>query len=368
MKQLKILMDARAMGQRPSGIGMYIYYLVKELQKYNEFSFALITDVTESEEIRELSCKGIKVYSIGKKIGKNFGLFSYYRFVQKCIYYEKPDIFWEGNALVPIKIHNPFGKLFVTLYDMFPLSDPEHFSPVYRMYFKYGVKQTIKNFDKFIYDSYDCKVNAELYFPILKGKDHFVGYVIVPKLPTLPITDNGCFLYVGNLETRKGADILLQAFKLYRQRGGKRGLRIAGKMRDKNIQNLMDEVSMATRAVEYLGYISEYKRNLEYANCHAFLFPSRAEGFGIPIVEVMNYNKPVIAGELTTIKEVTGNCIRFFPLSGDVMECAERLCDLMNKDFPVDENAYQNVIERYTAENVGKRYQEMLVSYMNDYE
>lgn len=353
---LTILMDARAMGKRPSGIGMYIYNLVRELKKYPDLSFTLVTDVSESEEMKELK-KSVAVLELGREVSKSFSLLSYYRFVQKCIHQVRPDIFWEGNILVPVRIRNPYGRLYATIYDMFPLSDPQHYGKLYSAYFRYGLKKTIRYFDTFIYDSHDCRKHTESFFPEIRKKNWFVGYVIVPELPSIIPSDNGCFLYVGNLETRKGTDLLLKAYRLYRKQGGTRKLRIAGKMREERIRVLMKEIMSDTEGIEYLGYISEERRNEEYAACHAFVFPSRAEGFGIPIIEVMNYNKPVIAGDLDTLREVAGDQISFFPLSSDTVKCAALLASLMLKDdVRVNPAAYRRAVERYTAENVGKKY------------
>lgn len=360
MKQIKVLLDARAMGTKPSGIGMYIYNLVKELSTHDDLDFTLITDVSESNEMKEIG-QSLRVLEYGKTVSKDFSLLGYYSFVQNCIHKEKPDIFWEGNILVPIKIHNPYGRLFATVYDMFPISDPDHYGKIYSLYFRYGMKKTIRYFDTFIYDSYDCKKNTERYFPEIKTKNTFVGYVIVPKLPEIETSDNGSFLYIGNLETRKGTDILLKAYKLYKENGGTRGLRIAGKMREERIKKLYDEIKSEVEGITYLDYISEEQRNREYASCHAFLFPSRAEGFGIPIIEAMNYNKPVIAGKLDTLVEVAGNEINYFPLLQDTEKCAAILAEKMKEDqTAVNYSAYQEVVNRYTSEKVGKKYYEWL--------
>ncbi len=353
-------MDARVMGTRPSGIGMYIYYLVRELSRYPEFHFALVTDVSESEEMKEMKDMGMTVYEYGRPISKSIHLFSYYKYVQKCIHMHKPDVFWEGNILVPVKIVNPYGRMFTTIYDMFPLSDPEHFPKLYSIYFRCGIRQTMKYFDKFIFDSENARQETIKYFPEMADRDTFVGYVIVPKLPKLPVSDHGDFLYLGNLETRKGTDILLKAYHIYRNKGGTRGLRIAGKMREEPVEKLFHEISASTPGITYLGYVTEEERNREYASCHAFVFPSRAEGFGIPIIEAMNYNKPVLAGELDTLKEVSGNCISFFTLDGSADISAMRLADLMLEEHVPDTEAYQRIVDFYDAPSVGQKYAEML--------
>jgi glycosyltransferase involved in cell wall biosynthesis len=355
---IRILMDGRAMGTRPSGIGMYIYTLVEALRKYPDLQFTLTTDVAESEEIRKLKQSGVEILESGKQTRKNFGIFSYYYFVQRAIDSIKPDIFWEGNNLCPIRMKNPGGRMYVTVYDMFPLSHSSHFMKIYPLYFRYGMKKTVRYFDKIIYDSFDCRKHTEDYFPEARKKDNFVGYIVVKKMPDIPVTDNGSFLYIGNLETRKGTDILLKAYQKYCAEGGERPLRLAGKVRDRIIADLLEETEKKTDNIQYLGYVTEEQKANEYASCHAFLFPSRAEGFGIPVVEALAYHKPVIACELAALKEIAGDSVTYFPLSADSSDC---LCGLMKKDqYSADPGKCDEVVSRYSEEKIGRSYYEMI--------
>ena len=58
-------------------------------------------------------------------------------------------------------------------------------------------------------------------------------------------------------------------------------------------------------AVILTGFVSNEERNTLYQNCHAFLFPSVFEGFGMPPVEAMLFHTPVITTKCTSIPEVT---------------------------------------------------------------
>ena len=49
---MKILIDARSMGTKPSGIGMYIYNFAKELVKEPDMEIHLLSDVATSNEMR----------------------------------------------------------------------------------------------------------------------------------------------------------------------------------------------------------------------------------------------------------------------------------------------------------------------------
>ena len=46
---MKIAVDARTLGSRPSGVGMYLNDFLKQLMKYEDLEFVLISDVAESE-------------------------------------------------------------------------------------------------------------------------------------------------------------------------------------------------------------------------------------------------------------------------------------------------------------------------------
>ncbi len=54
------------------------------------------------------------------------------------------------------------------------------------------------------------------------------------------------------------------------------------------------------------GAISEEEKAYLYHNCHAFVFPTKFEGFGLPIIESMRCGKPTFASNLTSLPEVGG--------------------------------------------------------------
>jgi glycosyltransferase involved in cell wall biosynthesis len=361
---MKVLMDARSLGRNPSGVGMYVYNIACELNKDKNFHTELVTDVCESREMKELKETGIPVHMYGKDVSKKLSLFFYYRFLQQCIYKTKPDIFWEVNNLVPIRIRNPFGKLVVTIHDIFPVTNPEHFGKRYPVYFKYGVRKTIESFDALIYDSEETKKETELFFPKAKGKKTLMGYVIVETMLDIPVTDNSSFLFVGNMETRKGSDILLRAYRKYRKNGGKLNLRTAGKIRDDTVRKLEEECEKFVQGFQYLGYISREEKAKEYASCFCFVFPSRLEGFGIPIIEAMQYGKKIIASDLPVFHEIAGDSISYVSMSGSTEDRAEQLAVAMKKaeeDMTVAPGkSYPEIIQRFNADSIGSSIRRFL--------
>ena len=55
------------------------------------------------------------------------------------------------------------------------------------------------------------------------------------------------------------------------------------------------------------GYVSDEELIWLYRNCYANLYPSLFEGFGLPVLEGMQFGAPTIASSSTSIPEVAGD-------------------------------------------------------------
>lgn len=58
--------------------------------------------------------------------------------------------------------------------------------------------------------------------------------------------------------------------------------------------------------------ITEAQKVWLYAHCTGFVFPSLAEGFGLPPLEAMHFGKPVFLSRLTSLPEVGGDAACYF--------------------------------------------------------
>ncbi|ASU36148.1 hypothetical protein MuYL_4263 [Mucilaginibacter xinganensis] len=64
--------------------------------------------------------------------------------------------------------------------------------------------------------------------------------------------------------------------------------------------------------VKITGTISEFDKAWYYKNCEAFVFPSLAEGFGLPVIEAMHFGKPVFLSTHTSLPEIGGDAAFYF--------------------------------------------------------
>ena len=67
-----------------------------------------------------------------------------------------------------------------------------------------------------------------------------------------------------------------------------------------------------TGRVHVLTRISEADKTWYYQHCLAYMQPSLAEGFGLPVVEAMQLGKPVFLSRLTSLPEVGGAAAYYF--------------------------------------------------------
>ena len=64
--------------------------------------------------------------------------------------------------------------------------------------------------------------------------------------------------------------------------------------------------------VKVLTSVSDAQKAWLFAHCEGLLFPSLAEGFGLPVIEAMHFGKPVFLSRLTALPEVGGTVAHYF--------------------------------------------------------
>lgn len=77
------------------------------------------------------------------------------------------------------------------------------------------------------------------------------------------------------------------------------------------MKQIVADLELQDRVIFPSG-ISEEHKSFLYNNCEAFLFPSIAEGFGLPIIEAMLCSKPVFCSDRTSLREIGGEFAFFW--------------------------------------------------------
>ena len=160
--------------------------------------------------------------------------------------------------------------------------------------------------------------------------------------------DKPYFLSLCALDPRKNMKLLLEAFgELCAQRTDMEvNLVLAGNAPKEEIANLKAYAKQSGIANRLLlpGFIPDQDLAALYSGALAFVFPSLAEGFGLPPLEAMQCGTPVICSNMTSLPEVVGHAgILFDPADID------SLCSAMEKlhDEP-------STAERYSKTGIAR--------------
>jgi len=120
----------------------------------------------------------------------------------------------------------------------------------------------------------------------------------------------GFWLSVGTIEPRKNQRMLLRAFKRYLDAGGKPLPLVLAGGEGWRMQDFPEEIRRSGLAslVRMTGYVSDEELVWLYRHCYANLYPSLFEGFGLPLLEGMQFGAASIASNSSSLPEVAGDC------------------------------------------------------------
>jgi glycosyltransferase involved in cell wall biosynthesis len=120
----------------------------------------------------------------------------------------------------------------------------------------------------------------------------------------------GHLLMVTSSAPHKNALGAIEAYARYVSRAGSqaRRLKIVGLSREADSYRS----KTASLPVDYVPFVTEAELRELYRNAAALIFPSFAEGFGIPMLEAMATGTPVIAARATSLPEVGGDAAIYF--------------------------------------------------------
>jgi len=121
-------------------------------------------------------------------------------------------------------------------------------------------------------------------------------------------------LMVGTIEPRKGHECILNAFENLWKKGEKTHLVIAGKQGwkvDAFILRLQTHPETGER-LHWLNNLSDEVLQTLYQRCKGVIVASKGEGFGLPLVEAIYFNKPVLARDIPVFREIAGDNVSYF--------------------------------------------------------
>jgi glycosyltransferase involved in cell wall biosynthesis len=132
--------------------------------------------------------------------------------------------------------------------------------------------------------------------------------------PENPLISENYLLFVGNRKKHKNLKNLILSFNQIKDQTNYK-LVIAGR-KDNNdgkdeVEELIDKLNIENYIIQFTDLSDENLINL-YSYAKLFVFPSLYEGFGLPPLEAISCNCPVISSNIPVLQEILGPDIACF--------------------------------------------------------
>ena len=236
----------------------------------------------------------------------------------------RPDILHANNFWCPVNLRS--SRLVYTFYDMGFAIDPSWTTERNRLGCADGVFRSALAADWVVAISESSRRHYLQHFPHFPEDRVRVVYPC-SRFPdtdhpgTRPkalagIPEGRFWLGVGTIEPRKNQRRLALAYARYLAQGGApMPLVFAGGrgwLMD-DFEEYLEQLGIRGQVL-MTGYVADEELIWLYRNCYANLYPSLFEGFGLPVLEGMQFGAATICSNATSLPEVAGDaCILLLP-------------------------------------------------------
>ena len=299
------------------GIGRFSFEIVKRIvKKYPNIHFHLIFDRSYSKKF--LFAKNVKGHIIYPKT--RHPIIWYYWFeiqMPKLLNKINADLFISLDGFLPTKIKIP--KITV-IHDINFEHRPKDLPFFYRKYYKYYFPKYCQLAEKIITVSKFSKNDIIEKYNIKKDKisvvyngvsDAFLSKNINnhPELKKQYSSGEDYFIFIGSLHKRKNISTMLKSFDLFKKiTQSKTKFLIVGKKRwwSNTMEKIYNNMLYKTDVI-FTGYVDDNSLPMLISGAKCLCFISLFEGFGLPIIEAMKCNTPVITSNTSAMPEICKN-------------------------------------------------------------
>ncbi len=349
-QKIKVLIDTSPLENAHAGrgVGTYTRFLTQTLEKNKKIRLKRSTQLKKKE-----------------------------KFKPDIIHYPYFDLFFSTLPLVKN------AKSVVTIHDVIPLVFPEHYQPGVRGAVNLRrQKLALKNVNKVITDSQASAQDIQKYLKVAQNKIEVVHLAGNPKIKQQPQQKiekvrrkyglpKNYLLYVGDINYNKNIPQLIKALKFLPARISL--VLLGANFKEQDIvewQWIETQIAMSDVAGR-VEFVTEVEKGDDqtlgsiYSGAVCYVQPSLYEGFGLPVLEAMQCQIPVIAAENSSLIEVCGgHAAMVEPTAAAIAEAVKQVLAWSDKEKEeVLEQALQwasSFSWKKTAAETAEVYQEIL--------
>lgn len=365
---VKVALDVSALPPRLAGAGRYVAELAGRLP--TEVDLTLVARKNDAERWATLSTAPVAPIVANHRVARLLD--------------EACHLGWSAPARAADVWHAPHYTMphvgntptVVTIHDLTFFTNPEWHEAAKVGFFRRVIRYAAKNADALICVSdFTAQQLHELVptsAPVIVAP-HGVAF---DRFRPVGLDDGAQFevaglslaarfiLFVGTLEPRKGIDVLLKAFAHQAAEDETLELWIAGQpgwgLTD--IEAQLANHPFAAR-IRRLGFVSDALLPALYRRAQAVAYPSRGEGFGLPVLEAMACGAVVATTADTVMAEVAGSAALLTPAGDDVALAAS-----LARAVALSENERQEWSQQAHAQAAGFTWERSVAQHLVAYD
>ena len=341
--------DAKRIVRNGTGLGNYCRTLINDMIRCNNGKQLLLytpdkgRDALRNQIIESENCKF--VYPKKKK-GKIYRSLWRTKKIVRQLVEDKVDVYHGLSGELPLGLKENGIKGVVTIHDLIFLRHPEYYHWIDRKIYTWKFHKTLKEAEHIIAIS-ECTKRDILEFGDYNPEKISVIYQSCnPRFLQYPCKEDivktiqkyhlpeQYLLCVGTIEERKNLLLVIKALALLPDNIHLVAVGKQTKYTEK-IKKAANNLGI-THRLHLLSGVNDNELNVIYKKADIFVFPSRYEGFGIPIIEAIFSGLAVVACTGSCLEEAGGpHCLYVDP--DDIKGMAKSIMHIINNKEERDE-------------------------------
>jgi len=315
---MKIGFDAKRAIQNNTGLGNYSRYVVEILSQYykeNDY-FLYAPKKRENSRLHHLITRENIHFKFPCFLWKLFSSFWRTFFLKEALITDQMEIFHGLSNELPVGIKRTDIPTVVTIHDLIFLRYPNLYAPIDRWIYRLKYR-------------YSCTVADQIIAISECTKRELIAYLGLPD-EKIAVIYQGChsnfkqtvssdkkiltvrkyklparfLLYVGTIEERKNLLLIVKALQYLNE-----DIHLVAVGKRTNYQTEVERFiknHQLSERVHFYPNVLFDDLPAFYQLAQVFIFPSRFEGFGLPVIEALTSGVPVIAAKGSCLEEAGG--------------------------------------------------------------